>query len=209
MTDKKISSARFVFVTMFFVTAVFFATTSVLAQTANNDEGLAIVKQNDCFQCHRIPTKLIGPAYKDVAAKYKGADDAQVETLAKKVIVGGSGNWGATAMRAHPSLSLDDAKKAVRWVLSLSENSAVAVTEPVPPTGTAAVSAPVQTPNPVAVQNTPSPQQTAAPQIVLQPQSSPTNPVPTSSASLPPRDLIALLGVLAASGILIFRRRKK
>lgn len=114
------------------------------AQAANNDEGLAIVKQNDCFQCHRVPTKLIGPAYKDVAAKYKGADDAKIEELAKKVIAGGTGNWGTVAMRAHPNLSLDDAKKAVKWVLSLSDASA-ASTAPGVTTAPAATTAPSAT----------------------------------------------------------------
>jgi cytochrome c len=86
-------------------------------------EGAALVKGSDCFQCHRIPTKLIGPAYKDVAAKYKGADDAKVTELAGKVTKGGGGNWGTTPMRAHPMLAEADAKKMVLWILSLSDTS--------------------------------------------------------------------------------------
>lgn len=100
-------------------------------QAANADPGLAIVKGSDCFTCHRVGQKLIGPAYKDVAAKYKGADDAKITELAKKVIAGGAGNWGNVPMRAHPTLSEEDAKKAVKWVLSLAD-AAGATAAPAP-----------------------------------------------------------------------------
>lgn len=86
-------------------------------------EGEKLVKASDCFQCHRIPIKLIGPAYKDVAAKYKGADDAKVAELVGKVTKGGSGNWGTTPMRAHPTLTEMDAKKMVLWILSLADDA--------------------------------------------------------------------------------------
>lgn len=93
-------------------------------QAANADPGLAVVKGSDCFTCHRVGQKLIGPAYKDVAAKYKGADDAKITELAQKVVKGGQGNWGNVPMRAHPTMSEDDAKKAVKWVLSLADAGA-------------------------------------------------------------------------------------
>lgn len=128
--------------------------------------GLAVVKASDCFTCHRVGQKLIGPAYKDVAVKYKGADDATIEVLAKKIIDGGSGNWGAVPMRAHPTMSLDDAKKAVLWVLSLADASAAPST-PVsgsiapntdhsgtPPSAKSESTSTVPTPN-VDVSNTP------------------------------------------------------
>jgi cytochrome c len=80
-------------------------------------------KQN-CFICHAIDHKVVGPAYKDVAKHYGGskASDAIVTKLAQKVIKGGSGNWnavtGGAAMVPHPELSQANAEKIVRWVLS-------------------------------------------------------------------------------------------
>ena len=103
------------------LTAAMILSTGLVQAQAAEHPGLAIVKANDCFTCHRLGQKLIGPAYKDVAAKYKGADDAKITELANKIIVGGFGNWGAVAMRAHPLLSVDDAKKAVSWVLTLAD----------------------------------------------------------------------------------------
>lgn len=80
-------------------------------------------KQN-CFICHAIDHKVVGPAYKDVAKHYGGskASAATVTRLAQKVIRGGSGNWnavtGGAAMVPHPELSQANAEKIVRWVLS-------------------------------------------------------------------------------------------
>jgi ABC-type phosphate/phosphonate transport system substrate-binding protein/cytochrome c551/c552 len=80
-------------------------------------------KQN-CFICHAVDHKVVGPAYKDVAKHYGGgkASAAIVTKLAQKVIKGGSGNWnavtGGAAMVPHPELSQANAEKIVRWVLS-------------------------------------------------------------------------------------------
>jgi len=82
------------------------------------DKGLALIAQSDCLTCHKIDEKLVGPAYKDVANKYK-ADSATVKMLAEKVIHGGAGNWGQVAMTPHPNLSEGEAKKMVLYVLSL------------------------------------------------------------------------------------------
>lgn len=101
--------------------ALLLSTGLVHAQATGHEDGMAIVKGSDCFTCHRVGQKLIGPSYKDVALKYKGADDAKITELANKVIAGGTGNWGAVAMRAHPTMSVDDAKKAVVWILSLAD----------------------------------------------------------------------------------------
>ena len=70
----------------------------VMAGQANADEALA--KAKGCMACHAVDKKLVGPSYKDVAAKYK-ADKGAVATLAAKVIAGGKGNWGAEIGRAH------------------------------------------------------------------------------------------------------------
>jgi len=83
---------------------------------AAGEEDLA--KAKGCMTCHKTDAKLIGPAYKDVAAKYAGQKDA-VSKLADKVIKGGVGVWGQIPMTPHPELSPEDAKKLVAWVLTL------------------------------------------------------------------------------------------
>ena len=67
--------------------------------------------------CHAVDKKLVGPAYKDVAAKYS-SDKAAVDKLAAKVIKGGGGVWGAVPMPANPQVSEADAKKLVTWILA-------------------------------------------------------------------------------------------
>jgi len=86
-----------------------------MAGQAHADEALA--KAKGCMACHAIDKKLVGPAYKDVAAKYKG-DKAAVATLSAKVIAGGKGNWGAIPMPPN-KVTDDEAKKLVTWVLSV------------------------------------------------------------------------------------------
>jgi len=88
------------------------------AAEAAASKGAALIEQKDCKTCHKIDTKLVGPGYKEVAAKYE-ATDANIEKLADKVIAGGSGNWGEVAMTPHPDLSKEDAKEMVKYVLSL------------------------------------------------------------------------------------------
>jgi cytochrome c len=83
--------------------------------TANADEALA--KKNNCLACHSVDKKVIGPAYKDVAAKYKGQD---VEAkLVEKVKKGGGGVWGNMAMPPNPKVSDADLHTLVKWILSL------------------------------------------------------------------------------------------
>lgn len=86
----------------------------VMAGQAQADEALA--KAKNCMACHAIDKKLVGPAYKDVAAKYKGDKNA-VATLAAKVKAGGKGNWGEIPMPPN-NVTDEEAKKLVTWVLS-------------------------------------------------------------------------------------------
>jgi cytochrome c len=95
-------------------------TTAEPKKNPDYEKGLALVAKSDCFTCHDVSTKKVGPAYKDVAAKYQESD-AVVDSLANKVIKGGSGNWGQIAMTPHPQLSKDDAKTMVKYVLSLKK----------------------------------------------------------------------------------------
>lgn len=77
----------------------------------------AKMKKTDCFTCHSVAKKVIGPAYKDVAKKYKGDPSAEGK-LVLKVKNGGSGVWGAIPMAAHPNISDADLHAMVRWVLA-------------------------------------------------------------------------------------------
>ena len=78
---------------------------------------LALATAKNCMACHAVDKKLVGPSYKDVAAKYAGQKDA-AEKLASKVLKGGSGVWGPVPMPANAQVSADEAKKLVAWVLA-------------------------------------------------------------------------------------------
>jgi cytochrome c len=85
-----------------------------LSPAAFADQALA--QSKNCMACHAVEKKLVGPSYKDVAAKYKG-DASAVDKLAVKVQKGGSGVWGPVPMPANPQVSEADAKKLVTWIL--------------------------------------------------------------------------------------------
>ncbi len=77
-----------------------------------------LAKAKNCMSCHAVGNKLIGPSYKDVAAKYAGDAGAE-ERLTQKVLKGGSGAWGAVPMPANAQVSEAEARTLVKWVLSL------------------------------------------------------------------------------------------
>ena len=97
---------------IFLVAAV---TGCLLAAPALADEALA--KKHNCTSCHAIDKKLVGPAYKDVATKYKGQNVAA--KLEEKVKKGGSGVWGPVPMPPNVTVPDADIKKLVDWVLKL------------------------------------------------------------------------------------------
>ncbi|MCK9259454.1 MAG: c-type cytochrome [Azoarcus sp.] len=76
-----------------------------------------LAKAKNCMACHAIDKKLVGPAYKDVAAKYAGQKDAAA-MLATKVQKGGVGTWGQIPMPPNPQVSAEEAATLVAWVLS-------------------------------------------------------------------------------------------
>ncbi|MEO5607770.1 MAG: c-type cytochrome [Polaromonas sp.] len=78
---------------------------------------LQLATAKNCMACHAVDKKLVGPSYKDVAAKYAGQKDAAAK-LEAKVMKGGSGTWGPVPMPANPQVSADEAKKLVAWVLA-------------------------------------------------------------------------------------------
>ena len=98
------------------VTFLALASLTLLAAPAMANEELA--KKNACTACHAVDKKVVGPAFKEVAAKYKGNAKAEA-MLVEKVKKGGVGVWGQVPMPPNSSVSDADVKALVKWVLSL------------------------------------------------------------------------------------------
>ncbi len=99
--------------------AIVFAAVAALSLTsgiAAADQALA--QKSACMSCHQLDKKVVGPAFKDVAKKYKGDAKAD-EHLVNVIKKGGKGVWGPVPMPPHPQVSDDNAKKLADWVLSL------------------------------------------------------------------------------------------
>ena len=96
-------------------TLITLAMTLSVAVPAMADQALATSK--NCMACHAVDKKLVGPSYKDVAAKYAGQKDA-VEKLAVKIIKGGSGVGGPIPMPPNAQINEADAKKLATWVMT-------------------------------------------------------------------------------------------
>ena len=94
--------------------------TTTKAEDPEVEKGLTLVAKSDCLTCHQVEAASIGPSYSAVAAKYP-ANDAVIDSLSDKIIKGGSGNWGTVPMTPHPSITKDDAKTMVKYVLSLKK----------------------------------------------------------------------------------------
>jgi cytochrome c len=85
------------------------------AQAADAAKAKELATKNACMGCHAVDRKVVGPAYKDVAAKYKGTEAAK---LAASIKAGGSGKWGAIPMPPQAALSEADAKTLAEWILA-------------------------------------------------------------------------------------------
>ena len=92
----------------------------------------AIIARSDCMSCHRTDTRLVGPAFREVAQKYAG--QKVLETIAQKIITGGKGDWGEVVMPPHPSLTPAEASTLAQYVLSIAD--ADARPKPLPLAGT-------------------------------------------------------------------------
>ena len=77
-----------------------------------------LAKAKNCMACHAVANKVLGPAFKDVGAKYAGQKGAE-DKLVQKVLKGGSGVWGTVPMPANAQLNEAEARTLVKWVLSL------------------------------------------------------------------------------------------
>ena len=93
------------------------ALTAGLAVCVPARADLQLATAKNCMACHAVGKKLVGPAYKDIAAKYAGQTDA-VARLEAKVIKGGGGVWGAVPMPANAQVTPAEAKQLVAWVLT-------------------------------------------------------------------------------------------
>jgi len=91
------------------------AALAAVSAPALADQALATAK--NCMTCHAVDKKLVGPSYKDVAAKYSGQRDA-ADRLAIKIQKGGSGVWGPVPMPANAQVNEAEAKKLAAWVLT-------------------------------------------------------------------------------------------
>lgn len=101
---------------MKFFAGVLVAASTLIAAPVQADEALA--KKYNCLACHQVDKKVLGPAYKEIAKKYKGQADAGAK-LADKVKKGGSGVWGPVPMPPNPAMPDAEVKKLVDWILKL------------------------------------------------------------------------------------------
>lgn len=83
------------------------------------DDPLVLAKKYGCLVCHAIDKKVVGPAWKEVAAKYRGDAGAE-DRLMEKVAKGGSGVWGKLAMPPNPKPSEAERRELVKFILSLN-----------------------------------------------------------------------------------------
>ena len=90
------------------------------AGAAQAQDGAALLTKNGCTACHAVDKKVVGPAYNDVAAKYKG-DAGAAAKLAAKVKAGGSGVWGQVPMPPNPAVSDADMKTMIAYILALKK----------------------------------------------------------------------------------------
>ena len=97
---------------------VLFALAVTLTATAPAFADQALATAKNCMACHAVDKKLVGPSYKDVAAKYAG-DKTAVDKLAAKIIKGGSGVWGPVPMPANAQVNGAEAKKLAAWIMTV------------------------------------------------------------------------------------------
>jgi cytochrome c len=88
---------------------------AISAFSAHANTAETLLKSKNCVACHAVDKKLIGPAFKDVAARYTQKDIAAVAAYIRK---GGSGKWGPMPMPANPQVSEAEATELAKWILS-------------------------------------------------------------------------------------------
>lgn len=102
-----------------FLMAIAAAGSLMVAAQASADANRDLAQKSGCMACHGVDKKIMGPAFKDVAAKYKGNKEAEAKLVAK-VKAGGSGVWGPMPMPANsPRISDADITTLVKWILTM------------------------------------------------------------------------------------------
>lgn len=93
-------------------------TFTALAASTSAMADMKLATDKNCMACHAVDKKVVGPGYKDIAAKYAGQKDA-VDMLAGKILKGGAGVWGPIPMPANAQVSPAESKVLATWVMSL------------------------------------------------------------------------------------------
>ncbi len=94
--------------------ALIFAVAVVVAGPVLANAELA--QKKNCMACHATDKKLVGPSFKEIAAKYAGQGPEVVDSLTQKVLKGGAGVWGPVPMPANPQVSAAEGKQLVEWI---------------------------------------------------------------------------------------------
>ena len=94
-----------------------FATFFNFAQAESSPADMALAKEKSCTNCHASNRKVVGPAFQDIASRYRN-DPTAAEKLGKKVINGGGGVWGVLKMPANRQVSEAEARQLVLWILA-------------------------------------------------------------------------------------------
>lgn len=89
-------------------------------QHPDYQKGFDLVANSDCYTCHKISDKLVGPAYVEVANRYANQKDA-VDTLVQSIIYGSIGKWGQMQMTPHANLSKEEATAMAKYILTLKQ----------------------------------------------------------------------------------------
>lgn len=89
--------------------------------TITDEPGLAMMRTNNCFNCHAFNSKVIGPSFNDIVQKYP-ATAANISLVAKRVKEGSNGVWGKVPMPTHPELSPQQAQTIVEWLMHNAAN---------------------------------------------------------------------------------------
>jgi cytochrome c len=97
---------------------ILFAMAVAMTATAPAFADQALATAKNCMACHAVDKKLVGPSYKDVAAKY-ASDKTAVDKLATKIVKGGSGVWGPVPMPANAQVNDAEAKKLAAWIMTV------------------------------------------------------------------------------------------
>jgi cytochrome c551/c552 len=93
------------------------STNSISVASSSATDGPSVAMKYGCLACHNVSIKIVGPAYKDIAEKYK-ADSAANEKISEQIHKGGSGKWGPVIMPPFPQVTPDETRILTAWILS-------------------------------------------------------------------------------------------